>query len=1047
LFATRLEALFERLLDEDNKIEALKAIRTLVAEYQPVAAPGTEEFASVIRSQAQRVIDSDSPSSSEAISLRLPSSLPSSPISSSPAAPSSVPEQPEPKPAHKKEKTPTSPVEAPAVSDASGADTDATVVGGYRSRRGNSGSVPLIIGREYEIKLARYLTFEHLPFKKRQRSAYKNLYDKSTHRNRTLQMVLQSVGESLIVFSDGSVKSPMKEYYRSDVELTLVSNAVSQPDTLQHGMIIEVKYDQDPTWYPLRYSATLTGKTYVVEDKPPTELVDSETYDFDPSNAEFNEAWRFPKYVELQAGDEIDVYFAYDYRQVPDNAKISGWQRVEIMEAGDSDHEFIAQCIPKKPGSRQNSEIDLDLWFRRVRRPRDQDQAEDYDQAEEEEDELEDRVLDERDRVTYMGRNYIVDSVSMGEDDIVYVLKSTDPEFNNVSISQSEWLTRWSPEFEKHTRVLYMGRAAFITEILYSEEKYKIEDSKEDEVIVDESMIDVYTDLTYDEDTIVVFGYKKWRIDSRDEVNMVYRLISEDGTSTQVVTESELEEWCLYANSKQEKIARVGARNASQKKLTIQFEDGSTSNVSFGGPKSNVREQAEVDAYFESKSSTLLDDEEKQIREELAPGTPVVVFGRDGAPPLTKSTRSKGKTIDPSGAAALDYDQYGKIVRSLPGETMLYEIEMDNGRLVTLSPDAFGTDDSTGDDSEAVVEGESSSDDSSDDSDDPMDMTDDEDQDFSEGDVVFLDELETRFEIISRGPDGTFTICSQSDETDVHRNVSASRLTIWSSELEAGDTVVVNGDWNQPVKVIEIDDEIVKLDDGREVLASECIKYYAPLKKGTLVRKAGSKDVYKVIGFKNGEYDLEDVFTGERSVEDIENVDEREEPDFRKGDFVLYGSDIREVKTVLVKKGAYKLSDNRTVQEKDLTDAPDPRFGMQNDDGKWVGDKDQLVHLSGNLQNMFKVKKVLRETREYVVKRTGRLDRSLLVPFSVGTVVRNSSERMMYVVTGFEEMTYTLRDVSSGQVHTASIEEIDVAVVSEDDLDELTENDIDEEDV
>ena len=63
----------------------------------------------------------------------------------------------------------------------------------------------------------------------------------------------------------------------------------------------------------------------------------------------------------------------------------------------------------------------------------------------------------------------------MGEDDIVYVLRLNDPELDDVTISQEDWLTRWSPEFEKGTRVLYMGRVAIIIDILYSEKKYKIE--------------------------------------------------------------------------------------------------------------------------------------------------------------------------------------------------------------------------------------------------------------------------------------------------------------------------------------------------------------------------------------------------------------------------------------------------------------------------------------------------------------------------------------------------------------------------------------------
>ena len=113
-------------------------------------------------------------------------------------------------------------------------------------------------------------------------------------------------------------------------------------------MIIEVKYDQDPTLVsPQIFGDTRWQNICGGRQTNYSELEDSETYDFDESNANFNEAWRFPKYAELQAGDEVEVYFAYDYRQVPDNAKLSGWQVVEITEDGDSDHEFIVECKPK----------------------------------------------------------------------------------------------------------------------------------------------------------------------------------------------------------------------------------------------------------------------------------------------------------------------------------------------------------------------------------------------------------------------------------------------------------------------------------------------------------------------------------------------------------------------------------------------------------------------------------------------------------------------------------------------------------------------------
>lgn len=1028
VFILRIENIFQHVLDSDRKSEGLQNMASVLQEQLQLSS-----LAANLRAHLQDLLDeirshlngksSSSPSSSMTFTMTLPSSMPSSPTTGSS---SSVPI---------------------ANSESSGAETDTTVVGQPSVRRSNR--VQLIIGREYDVTIAEGLDFEHLPFKIRKRASYKLLYDKTNRRKLTKRMVLQSFGEVLIVFSDGSINSPTKEYRRSDIDMKLVSAAVSEPDKLLHGMIIEVKYDQDPTWYPLRYSATLDGKTYVVEDKPPLELSDSETYDFDESNANFNEAWRFPKYVELQAGDEVEVYFAYDYRQVPENAKLSGWQVVEITEDGDSDHEFIAECKPKKPGPRQNSELTLDLWYRRVRIPGSEEQVEDYDQEDEEEDELEDRVLDEGDRVVYEGRNYIVDSVSMGEDDIVYVLRSSDPELDDVTISQEDWLTRWSPEFEKGTRVLYMGRAAIIIDILYSEKKYKIEDSKDDEVIVDESSVDVYTDLTYDEGTIVVMGFKKWKIESRDDVNMIYHLVSEDGTSRHGVTESELEEWCLVVSSNTERIGRIveklkktvkrKANSVQQLYFKIQFEDGSIKTLSVDGAKSNVRDQSDVNAYFETKASRLLDDEDVDITRELPAGTSVIVFGRDGAAPLSKSDND---------AAGRDYDSHGKIVRSLPGENMVYDIELDDGRIVTLTPEEFGVDEDIEEDSqEVVLEQESSSDDSSDDSDDPMAMTDDEDQDFAEGSFVYLDDSETVYEIVDQTSATTFTLRSKNDASVIVSDVEVSRLTLWSPDLEEGDTVVVNGDWSQPVKIKELDDDVAELSDGRKVSLEALTKYTEPLKKGTLATKAGSKTVYKVLAFANGQYTLQDAFTGERSVAYIDDVDEKEEPDFNKGDFVVFNGDIREVKTVMAKKGAYKLSDDRIVQEKDLTEAPDPKFGRENDEGKWVGDKDQLVYLNDHMDNIFKIKKILRETRQYVIKRTGRTDRDKLVPFEIGTVVRNSSERMLYKVIAFDGFTYTLEDINSGQTHTADIEEIDVAIVSEDTIEELTENDLDEEDL
>ena len=219
-----------------------------------------------------------------------------------------------------------------------------------------------------------------------------------------------------------------------------------------------------------------------------------------------------------------------------------------------------------------------------------------------------------------------------------------------------------------------------------------------------------------------------------------------------------------------------------------------------------------------------------------------------------------------------------------------------------------------------------------------------------------------------------YTLESVTNEGNTQSGITEDRLQIWTPTFEIGNKVV-KGNLYEMHTVKDVRDGLYELDDGSEVAESDLSYYVPPIANNKLVKVDGK--LYRVQSFAGGVYQLTRLMDSFTLAKNVDEVDEREVPDYNEKDWVVVKGEVNpeQVTKVNINNGTYKLSDKRIFFESQLEDAPEPGFGTLDKNGeKYVPDADQRVSVRDHRVHddrgndiPLKIKKILRGTREYVV--------------------------------------------------------------------------------
>ena len=735
-----------------------------------------------------------------------------------------------------------------------------------------------------------------------------------------------SAGTVSFIVSHKGVKSTTAAIERHQIDIQPIER-VSEPDELGAQMLIEVQWDPDPKYYMVRYSPGFNSDLFVTEDIP--EPSAEQIYPFDEDEDE----WRYPTYPTFGYEDSIQVLTK------------TGFRNATVMDILDDDHSYICEYDTLLEGeTNRDKQFRLDVWYQQARDGSGVEETSafaDSDDGEysvpEEEDE-EPPLYDMADSVEYQGGQFKVVNIVSDENGYNYSLKPKNGP--TISVSESALEEQWIPRFGRNTEVVYNLKVALVVSIDYANHTYDIQLEENDAEIsnVVETDLDNVPVLAYGIGTPVFYNFEFCTV---EKASLTYTLRTSQGSEVGGITEDALHDWILFIDPKtkvqtiyhikKRKEKSISRKGGKEKKLYYEVVDstGKKKNIMASSP--NIKEQEDAESFFEDASRK---DGALEERIVFQMGTRVIIYGVDG---------------DRSGVVV-----HHNETENVDDET--YDINVD-GHVSTFSVEEFGpveeslsqpeSEDEEFGVSQGQMEASSSSDSSSSDSED------EEESEFDVGQYVILGNSTTVYSITEAGSN-VYTVESAWDDSDTPiEGVSASNLSPYEPRFEQNENVM-HGDSVRIVREVH-EDGMYVLDNGEEVTEDELQDYVEILVNGTIVRRVGSKDVYKVIGHQScGNYRLKNVFSGEERLEVDQDVMVHEEPEFEKGDFVEMADGIaRQVKAFKKSKWSYTLEGiDRPVSEAELSPATyEPEFD--------VGDE---VVFEGEV---YTIKKVVQSRKSY----------------------------------------------------------------------------------
>ena len=834
-------------------------------------------------------------------------------------------------------------------------------------------------GEDVMVQLVDWKT---IPKDYQKKSFYKEL-KKKMEENGPVRLTIEQVGAGTYTFIRKISKQgkSISGELRIDDVLLEPAEDVETSDKLEDGMLIEVQYEGDPVWYLLRYrvltNADGTSRYVVTED---VQLPDnSQIYEFN----EDDDDWRFPEYMSLAEDDVVECF-------IDDT-----WQKVTITERLD-EHNWMCEFNPLRSKKRAENEIEIDMYRTRIRVPQSKvnsSESEEYSESEEDSDD--DRAYRVEESVDYHGITYVITSYDKESEKYTLTPKKDGP---SIELTEDDIDNQWSHEFDVNDEILYQGRRAEIKGIDWSQKAYVVEDADGEEHVTPD--VQAYTPLAYEIGRHVVYGFRYCEIVDLDEINLRYTLESGD-VQFEDISEDDLSEWCILQEPKKdpiiykiarrlEKSVKRGGKSVKVPYYKLLSEEESEKKKpklkdAVATDTGNVKKQEEVEAIYKDLEAGV-DEDMGAIFEYSASdrvsfnGKAATIVGPSGEDryEILVDGESSTQVVDDSDLMILQPEVEDKpevdLRRYEVGDYLYDNGDMwmvkfiVNGRLeweVVEPNDGAEIEDFEGTLWEYSEEfGWRMPYDS------PNDDTDEEDAEpeytYDIGDIVTLDD-EAEVFIITGRAGGVYTIESVSSAENTLENIAEDRLIGWEPEFEAGNEVVVGDSYEKRV-IDEVGDGLYILDDGTEVAESDLSEYIEPIGTNTIVKVSGRRELYRVQSFNAGMYQLVRLIDGEALEVGVDEVDEREEPEFNEKDWVVVSGEDnpRQVKKVNAQKGTYKLSDNQEYFESQLQDAPDPKFGRFNGE-KFVPDAEQLVSVRDE-GVPYKIKKILRETREYVLE-------------------------------------------------------------------------------
>ena len=796
-----------------------------------------------------------------------------------------------------------------------------------------------------------------------------------------------------------------------------VATGTHNPEMLLPGMLMEMRWEGDPTWYLVSYSLA-NGGLYSVSVVGPERMTVHSTPIGD-SNANLRPGDSRDIVVHLRGDNEdtpgtrssnvtIERYTPMETTlsgQFPEDAstvyifgkcgvilvsdgslyefnrEFDEWRypkygvfveedrvrlmtddgpRIAVVTEVRGDHSYICEWTDRRKEEFKNFEVDV--YYEqavKVVEDRQVSEASEEDESEEEED----NYFEKDEIVYYQGHSYKVESVQETANGYEYTIYNRQLDKRTIRTEQ-ELRNDWEPEFSGGDDVVYNNEAATVVGVDYQTRHYEIAlDSAPDDapaLKVSEGAVSRLYALGYDSGRVVFFNFGYYTISS---ARLTYILSSESGEEVSGITEDELSKWVLVLDPKKKTNDIWCIVRKMDKKVKGKYVPHYLVRNASGKQKwiravsKNVKEQEDADSFFEDAMRS--DDELDEVL-VFVPGQPVTIIGAG-------SNDEQATVVRRIPGAELDDEQYevtvdGKL-RIVPvGQLAKIESEKvekiaeEIGDTVT---DVYGATWTIVrfEDGQAIWEEFEEGSSSSSDSEDPMESEDDEEEsDFNTDEYVTLDGFTEVYEV-TEAKNNVYTIVSAWDEHNSMQGVSVDRLQKHENEFAKGDEVLFSG---VAAKIAEArKDGVYVLQSGEEVTEDQLEEYTSALKKGTFVRRVGSGVVYKVKSFKKGQYTL--INLSDKSVSGAvpEDVLEHEAPLFEKNDYVQLDGEPypRKVKSFKKKDWSYTLEGiDGKFREMQLKEPTDPEFETG----------DNVVVIATGQQAV--IKKVIRENGSYLLK-------------------------------------------------------------------------------
>jgi len=622
------------------------------------------------------------------------------------------------------------------------------------------------------------------------------------------QLILAGIGLGTVSFWElhQNHKHQSKDMNREEVDIEEIGG-IAEPGQLLPQMLIELRWQGDATWYPVRYAPAIDGQQGVVL------ISDGTVWDFNQDTDE----WRYPDYPVFVETDLVRVMTT------------TGARIATVMETH-TNHIYICEWNDRHADEVKN--FPLDVYYTQATAVAVEQQVSDASSGGEEED-VDDNMFEVNELVQYNGIEYKVEEVESSEGDCIYVLAKVGGGAG-LRITEETLIDRWDPEFKVGSSIVFEDQPGIVDEIVYADRGYSIilDGIDETSIRVTAMELEPLQELRFDEGERVLYAFKFYTVVS---VRHKYTL-KEEGTGTVVigVTDDELAEWIwlLPVNDIYHIVREKELTVKKKKKVYYEVVDRHGIKKDIVAGSKNIKYQEEASNYFVEGDNSDSEGDNGTERIEFQPGQEVVII------------KSRG-------------EERGTIIRLLSesdnddNEQYLVNINGEEKIVHVGSIDRISDQQPEDEEDVALTTDSSSSEDDDDESED------EDDSEFSVGNYVTIND-NTDVYIVVGARNDIYKLRDIAGVVEVD-SVRIDNLTLYTPKYANGDTVLVGKSMTTIEKVNG--DGTYDLTNGEESFPEDDLDDFVPeLKKGSIVTRIGSKEVFKIVKFKDGQYTLVDVF-------------------------------------------------------------------------------------------------------------------------------------------------------------------------------------------